>query len=147
VSVVRGGGGRRRGAGGASPPRPGFAAPPMGGMPPPMGPPMGGPMGPPMSGPAAAPPMTGDMGGYGPPPPMSTAPTRGVISGAAGVFTVSAGLEMRVGRDGAACQILLTEPRVSGSHATLKFEQNQLLVRDESSNNGTYLNGQRIQAG
>jgi len=74
-------------------------------------------------------------------------PTRGVITGTAGVFTVMAGLEMRVGRDGAACQILLTEPRVSGTHAVLKFEAGQLLVRDESSNNGTYLNGQRIPAG
>src|SRR6185437_13406166 len=54
--------------------------------------------------------------------PAPGAPTRGVIAGAAGVFTVTAGLEMRVGRDGATCQILLTEPRVSGNHATLKFE-------------------------
>ena len=29
----------------------------------------------------------------------------------------------------------------------LKFENGQLQVRDEGSNNGTYLNGQRIGAG
>jgi pSer/pThr/pTyr-binding forkhead associated (FHA) protein len=53
---------------------------------------------------------------------------------------------MRVGRDGANCQILLTEPRVSGVHSILKFENGQLLVRDENSNNGTYVNGQRLGA-
>jgi pSer/pThr/pTyr-binding forkhead associated (FHA) protein len=56
-------------------------------------------------------------------------------------------MEMRAGRDGAMCQILLTEPRVSGSHATVKFEGGQLLVRDENSNNGTFLNGQRLPPG
>ncbi len=155
VSVVRGGGGRRRGAAGPVPPRPGMAPAPYAAVP------VGGPMGvggmsgmggpAPMAtgGPGA---MSGggggaDMGyGGGAPAPMG-APTRGVISGAAGVFTVTTGLDMRVGRDGAACQILLTEPRVSGGHATLKFEAGQLLVRDESSNNGTYLNGGRIQPG
>jgi len=100
-----------------------------------MGPPAGADLG--YGGPGAQP------YGAGPAP---GAPTRGVIAGAAGVFTVTAGLEMRVGRDGATCQILLTEPRVSGNHATLKFEAGQLLVRDEGSNNGTYLNGQRIPA-
>ena len=53
---------------------------------------------------------------------------------------------MRAGRDGAACQILLTEPRVSGTHATVKVEGGQLLVKDEGSNNGTFVNGQRIPA-
>ncbi|MFT3769907.1 MAG: FHA domain-containing protein [Minicystis sp.] len=123
VSVVRGGGGRKRGGGAAaSPPRPVVAG-----------------------GPGYAPgPAPGDYGGgYGAPAPMA-GPSRAVVAGAAGVFTITPGLEMRVGRDGANCQILLTEPRVSGTHATLKFEAGQLLVRDESSNNGTYLNGQRI---
>jgi pSer/pThr/pTyr-binding forkhead associated (FHA) protein len=93
----------------------------------------------------AAPPVVPDAG-FGTAPAPTGTPTRGVIAGAAGVFTITAGLEMRVGRDGAACQILLTEPRVSGSHAVLKFEAGQLLVRDEGSNNGTYLNGQRLPA-
>jgi pSer/pThr/pTyr-binding forkhead associated (FHA) protein len=55
------------------------------------------------------------------------------------------GSEMRAGRDGASCQILLSEPRVSGVHATLKFDSGQLFVRDENSNNGTSINNQRIQ--
>jgi hypothetical protein len=147
VSVVRGGGGGRKRGGAASPPRPGLPAP--GYAPPPMGP---GMMGPPPGAPMSGPPPGGVLpvgtdGSFVTSGSVSTAPTRGVIAGAAGVFTVTAGLEMRVGRDGATCQILLTEPRVSGNHATLKFETAQLLVRDETSNNGTYLNGQRISAG
>jgi hypothetical protein len=136
VSVVRGGGGKRRGGAAAPPaPRPGAAPAPMA--------PLAA-----MAGTAPSPLGGGDpsmyAGGGGAPGP--SAPTRGVIAGAAGVFTVTAGLEMRVGRDGANCQILLTEPRVSGTHAILKFEAGQLLVRDEGSNNGTYLNGQRLPA-
>jgi pSer/pThr/pTyr-binding forkhead associated (FHA) protein len=57
------------------------------------------------------------------------------------------GPEMRVGRDGAQCAILLSEPRVSGVHASLKLEGGQLLVRDENSNNGTHVNNGRIPAG
>ena len=96
-------------------------------------------MGAPTSAPAAWAPATA--------PPRADAPTRGVIAGRRASSPSRPGLEMRVGRDGATCQILLTEPRVSGTHATLKFEAGQLLVRDEGSNNGTYLNGQRIPAG
>jgi pSer/pThr/pTyr-binding forkhead associated (FHA) protein len=52
-----------------------------------------------------------------------------------------------VGRDPAQCPILLIEPRVSGIHATLKFERGQLMVRDETSNNGTWVSGTRILPG
>ena len=44
----------------------------------------------------------------------------------------------------AQCPITLNEPRVSGVHATLRFENGSLEVRDEGSNNGTYVNGSRI---
>jgi pSer/pThr/pTyr-binding forkhead associated (FHA) protein len=57
------------------------------------------------------------------------------------------GSEMRVGRDGAQCGILLTEPRVSGVHASAKIEAGQLLVRDDNSNNGTLVNGNRLNPG
>ncbi len=132
VSIARGGGGgRRRGGAATPPPRPIVAGGPPGAYAPP--PPMGG------------------MGGMPGPDPYAPAPmggaTRATLSGTAGIFTVSPGLEMRAGRDGASCQILLTEPRVSGVHAVVKFEAGQLYVRDENSNNGTFLNGQRIQGG
>jgi hypothetical protein len=78
-------------------------------------------------------------------PPMSA--TRATLQGSAGVFTVVPGVEIRAGRDGAQCGILLAEPRVSGVHATLKLEGGQLLVRDEHSNNGTLLNGNRLTPG
>jgi hypothetical protein len=101
---------------------------------------MGG-MGAPMPGPG---PDMGYGGGFGGPPPGAA--SRAVLTGGAGIFTVQIGMEMRAGRDGAVCQLLLNEPRVSGTHATLKVEGGQLLVRDENSNNGTFVNGQRIPA-
>jgi hypothetical protein len=69
------------------------------------------------------------------------------IRGAAGQFTIRNGSEVRVGRDPAQCPIFLGEPRVSGVHATLKFDGSQLLVRDETSNNGTWVQGSRIAPG
>jgi pSer/pThr/pTyr-binding forkhead associated (FHA) protein len=78
---------------------------------------------------------------YGPPPGAATSAT---LRGAAGQFTVQAGSEVRVGRDPAQCPIFLTEPRISGVHATVKFEAGQLFVRDETSNNGTFVSGNRI---
>ena len=44
------------------------------------------------------------------------------LSGAGGQYTVRAGSEVRVGRDPAQCPIYLAEPRISGVHATLRFE-------------------------
>jgi hypothetical protein len=69
------------------------------------------------------------------------------IRSAAGQFTIRSGAEVRVGRDPAQCPIFLGEPRVSGVHATLKVEAGQLVVRDESSNNGTWVSGARIAPG
>ena len=137
VSVVRGGGGGRRRRRGA--PRPDPAA--------------GWPPAPPVrAAPGARPPMGAAPAGAARPATAAPPPAGRAHAGrhrrARRASSPSRpGLEMRVGRDGAACQILLTEPRVSGTHAVLKFEAGQLLVRDESSNNGTYLNGQRIPAG
>jgi len=85
------------------------------------------------------------------PPPnpyaaSSGTPQNASLVGAAGQFAIRQGIEVRVGRDPAACPITLAEPRVSGIHATLKFEGGQLTVRDEGSNNGTYVANQRIPA-
>ena len=85
-----------------------------------------------------------------PPDPYAAGPAsanRATLQGSSGVFTVVPGVEIRAGRDGAQCGILLAEPRVSGVHATLKLEGGQLLVRDEHSNNGTLLNGNRLTPG
>jgi predicted component of type VI protein secretion system len=77
---------------------------------------------------------------YGQPAPGS----RAVLSGSAGTYTVAPGMEMKVGRDAAKCHITLAEPRISGVHATLKMEAGQLYVRDEQSNNGSYVDGHRL---
>ncbi|WP_438019621.1 FHA domain-containing protein [Sorangium sp. So ce315] len=128
VSIFRGGGNRRRGAVAAAPPRPIVAG--------------GGPVAPPY---APAPPPPGDFGyGGGPMMPLPGGASRATLSGPAGIFTVLPGPEVRAGRDGATCMIALSEPRVSGTHASLKIEAGQLFVRDEGSNNGTYVNGQRV---
>ncbi len=74
-------------------------------------------------------------------------PSGATIRGALGQFMVQPGVEVRVGRDPGQCAIFLSEPRVSGVHATLRFEAGQLLVRDETSNNGTWVSGSRIAPG
>lgn len=93
-------------------------------------------------------PLTGaiESPALAPPPNPYAAPTGATILGVAGQFAIRAGVEVKVGRDPALCPISLSEPRVSGVHATLKFESGQLAVRDEGSNNGTYVGGARIAA-
>jgi hypothetical protein len=105
-----------------------------------------------MYGGGGAPPGPAPMPAAAPPPnPYGGAPagaaSRATLQGAAGVFTIVPGVEMRAGRDGSQCGILLSEPRVSGLHATLKLEGGQLLLRDEGSNNGTSVNGSRLSGG
>ena len=95
----------------------------------------------------AAFPLTGAMASPLEPPPNPYGATGASIIGASGQFAIRAGIDVHVGRDPAQCPITLQEPRISGVHATLKFENGQLLVRDEGSNNGTYVNGARIAAG
>lgn len=82
-----------------------------------------------------------------PPNPYGARAARATLQGSAGVFTIVPGVEMRAGRDGAQCGILLAEPRVSAVHASLKLEDGQLLVRDENSNNGTLVNGNKLPPG
>ncbi|HLK41315.1 MAG TPA: FHA domain-containing protein [Polyangiaceae bacterium] len=92
-------------------------------------------------------PVTGPMNAQ----PVSPAAPQGwlaaTIRGTAGQFSVQAGSEVRVGRDPAQCPIFLSEPRVSGVHATLRLADGQLMVRDETSNNGTWVSGMRIVPG
>ncbi len=161
------------GGGGYGPPPPGgYASPsPMGPSPGAYAPPPGPAAAPPPAAPlpAAAPAAVNQEFMYGggqgqqfgaggapaaqPPPPDPYAAgagggnARATLQGAAGVFTVMPGVEMKAGRDGGQCGILLTEPRVSGVHASLKLEGGQLLARDENSNNGTLVNGNRLPPG
>jgi predicted component of type VI protein secretion system len=67
--------------------------------------------------------------------------SRAVISGPPGTFSVGPGGEMRAGRDAMQCAIVLADARVSSVHAALKFENGHLFVRDEGSNNGTFVDG------
>jgi hypothetical protein len=98
-------------------------------------------------------PLTGAMSAVLHPPPnpygggVPAMPTSATISGAPGQFLIRPGGEVRVGRDPAQCPIFLPEPRVSGVHSSLKFENAQLWVRDETSNNGTFVAGTRIAPG
>jgi hypothetical protein len=73
--------------------------------------------------------------------------TTAILTGATGVYTIMAGQEVRAGRDTAQCVIALNEPRISSVHASLKLEGGQLYVRDENSNNGTLVNGNRLSPG
>jgi hypothetical protein len=83
-----------------------------------------------------------------PQPPAGPSNASGaVLRGAQAQFSVREGTEVRVGRDPIQCPIYLAEPRVSAVHASLKFEGGQLLVRDETSNNGTWLYGGRLSPG
>ena len=69
------------------------------------------------------------------------------LVGTAGTFKVLPGIEARVGRDGTQCTLAFAEPRISGVHATLKLEGATLMVRDDRSHNGTFVNGNRIPPG
>ncbi len=94
-------------------------------------------------------PLTGAIQEAIPMPPANpyAAPERAVLTGASGEYVLRAGTELAVGRDPSQCGVVLTEPRVSGVHATLKLAEVQLWVRDETSNNGTFVDGARIPPG
>lgn len=85
-----------------------------------------------------------------PGPPRPVAPSsvaQATLQGPAGVFTVAKGNEVRAGRDESKCVVLLNDPSVSGVHATLKVENGQFWVRDERSNNGTFVDETRLPPG
>lgn len=84
-------------------------------------------------------PLTGGMVSPLTPPPNPYAATAATLLGDSGRFSIAPSVEVRVGRDAAMCAVCLNEPRVSAVHATLKLEQSKLWVRDEHSNNGTYV--------
>lgn len=100
--------------------------------------------------------LTGAQPAHGAPPPdpyavPGAAPaggaSRAVLSGSAGTFYAAAGSDLVVGRDASRCQIVLQEPRVSAVHAVVHFDGAQVYVRDDGSNNGTFVNGNRLGPG
>jgi hypothetical protein len=155
VVIVRSGGKKRPASGGpmpvvaggyGAPPQPGYGAPPG------YGPPPGYAPGAPGYGAGAGYPQA-PVHPQAPSPqappgnPYGASASSAVLTGSSGVYTILAGQEVRIGRDAGQCTIALNEPRVSGVHASLKLEAGQLYVRDENSNNGTLVNGNRLSPG
>ncbi len=139
VVVVLKSGGKKRGGGGGPAP----LSPVMAGAPSPYSP------GPPYAGAPGYSPPAGMYGGapappYSPPQAPAGPAACAVLQGASGIYTILNGQELKAGRDANQCGIVFNEPRVSGVHATLKFENGQLLIRDENSNNGTLVNNVRL---
>jgi hypothetical protein len=97
--------------------------------------------------PQTAPPMPVMAGGMQPSTLVSARANRATIQGAAGSYSLTNGSELRLGRDPARCSILINDPAVSSLHATLKLEHGVFTVRDEGSNNGTFVNDGRIAKG
>lgn len=111
-----------------------MGGPQMGGPPPPMG-------AQPFPGAGTSPMPPGGIGGISP-----GGASQGILQGTPGIYPVAPGRELKVGRDPGLCDICLTEPRISGMHATVKFEAGQVMIRDEGSNNGTFVSGGKIQS-
>jgi hypothetical protein len=91
---------------------------------------------------------------YMTPSPVTRAPrseggagTRAVLEGPAGRFTLLAGTDLSVGRDGTRCAAVIQSPQVSSLHATFRFEQGKLMVKDESSTLGTKVDQTTITPG
>jgi hypothetical protein len=97
--------------------------------------------------PQITPPMPVVASGMLPSTLVSARANRATIQGPAGSYSLSNGSELRLGRDPSQCSILINDPAVSSFHATLKLEHGVFTVRDEGSNNGTFVNDGRIAKG
>lgn len=53
------------------------------------------------------------------------------------------GKDMRIGRD-PICEIMLDDPHVSRTHASINVEGNTLTIKDAGSTNGVFVNGKKI---
>lgn len=91
---------------------------------------------------------------YATPGPVSRGPasetavgTRATLESSAGMFTILAGTDLRLGRDSTRCTAVLHNQTLKAHHATFRFEQGKLSVRDEHSRAGTWLGDQRLDAG
>jgi pSer/pThr/pTyr-binding forkhead associated (FHA) protein len=54
------------------------------------------------------------------------------------------GSQLTVGRDYARCQVVLTDAAVSGLHLEITRQENQFMVADKGSRNGSILRGKRL---
>jgi len=54
------------------------------------------------------------------------------------------GSGIRIGREGAICEIVLENPKVSRLHAEVVSIDGKVLLIDRNSSNGTYVNDQKI---
>lgn len=81
--------------------------------------------------------------------PSTTPPRLIVVDGAGSSLAAGTTFALRplttIGRD-AENVIALDEPFVSARHAELTFEHERWWVRDRGSTNGTFVNGDRIEA-
>ncbi|HSC89155.1 MAG TPA: FHA domain-containing protein [Polyangiaceae bacterium] len=99
------------------------------------------------------PPPRFDGSPYATPSPVTRSPRgsapelRATLSGPAGRFVLLPGADLRVGRDGARCAVVLNHPQVSGLHATFRIDGDRVLVRDEGSTSGTRVAGRLLEAG
>jgi pSer/pThr/pTyr-binding forkhead associated (FHA) protein len=66
-----------------------------------------------------------------------------MLSGPDGKQT-SVGLSMRIGSDDT-CDIVVIDPSVSGCHAIIGAFPDGLLIRDEDSATGTFINNEKIE--
>ncbi len=73
--------------------------------------------------------------------------TGALLRGPKGAFKVTQGREFRIGRDPGACDFALQDPRVSAAHCRLKIDAGRLLIIDEASQAGTFINGARVAPG
>ncbi|HTM43737.1 MAG TPA: FHA domain-containing protein [Polyangiaceae bacterium] len=96
------------------------------------------------TGPAPTPVIAGSYsaGAMGGAPAMSA--SRATLQGTAGSYSLRNGSELKLGRDPNQCNIVIPEPAVSSLHATLKLDNGVFYVRDEGSNNGTFVNNAGI---
>ncbi len=67
----------------------------------------------------------------------------GINEGGVIPIKLDEGEELVLGRD----KISITNKRISRNHITLKFEDEKLLIEDMGSKNGTWLDGEKLQAG
>jgi len=59
-------------------------------------------------------------------------------------YPLEPGQQVKLGRDGDECQIVLGDPLCSRVHAVAEFDGNRWRVRDAESRNGTYVNERKI---